>query len=96
MHTLKLTSNLLKAFAVQLAHGFVLLAQKCNTPVKRESDAEVVTVELVLTIRPLIAQRRLHLLNFGDEALCFLCHIFSLPFNNISSPPIELFMDATH
>lgn len=46
----KLTPNLLKPLAVELAHGVVLFAQECDAPIEWESDANIVAVELISAV----------------------------------------------
>lgn len=78
VRTMQLTLNLFEALTVQLCHRLVLLAQECDAPVERVGNAQIIAIELVLAIGPLVTQGRLHLLNTRDEALSFLCHLIFL------------------
>lgn len=74
----RLTLDLLIAFAVQLGHCAVFFFQKCEAALQRVGDLQLVVVEVVLAIRFLIHQRRLHLLNGVNESLSLTRHLIFL------------------
>lgn len=71
----RLTLDLFKALAMQLAHRVVLLSEKVETSIQGVGDVQVILIQLVLPICFLVFQRDLHLLYRLDKSLCLLLHL---------------------
>ena len=75
---LRLTLDLFKSFTMQSRNGVVLLFQASNAPSQRNSDLELLIVQLVRAIGLVVFEGCFHLFDRLDYSMRLLCEFLFL------------------